>query len=146
MSNAFREIGEMLLASHRSRFTISQAPDGSTWAPNKQSTIDAYVRAMSGSRGGNRQRGGKASVARATKKVLVWNNVLLRTIGYQVTPHQLVFGPSPLTKNYAAVQQFGYAPRNIPARPYLGLTANDKLSAAAIIAKHIRQNISDAQS
>ncbi len=126
-------IGEHLAESTRMRFVESRAPNGSRWAPNTQATLERYI----GERGGYSKKTGRISAKGAalaqSKKPLVGVTRLLGTqIIYQADDEVLQIGSNRI---YAAVQQFGAgkgslggnAPwGDIPARPYLGLSAGDR--------------------
>ena len=102
LTPAFRSIGETLLNSTRARFTSERAPDGAPWAPLDPRTIRRKKNA---------------------DKILTEHGELRGTLTYDAGPHELVVG-SP--EKYAATHQFGDESRNIPARPFLGLSAADR--------------------
>ncbi len=123
------EIGELLMQSHRRRFIDQKAPDGTPWAP----LSPAY----------------KAKKKQNADRVLVLHGLLAGTLRYQVGVEGLLFGTD---RVYGAVHQFGakkgqfgqgtYTTRkgsfpipwgNIPARPYLGVSEEDKVEIAELI-------------
>ena len=159
MTDTFKEIGEMLLTSHDMRFAKNQAPDGRSWLPDKPATIDAYSRfktksmrfgAKASNRFNTKSRAFEKKLeqiktaASSSKRILIWNNVMLRTISYRANKDNLWLGTSVLSKDYAATQQFGDPNRGIPARPFLGLSEQDKQAATDIILKSIKQKIANA--
>jgi phage virion morphogenesis protein len=126
---ALLEIGEELRESTLKRFASSTAPDGRPWAPNRPTTLARW-------------RGG------AKQPLIGAGKALSTQISYTVTGNTLTVG-SPMV--YAAVQQFGAkrgafgsnrrgAPLpwgDIPARPFLGLSADDRKIIERIIRDHL---------
>lgn len=97
-----RDMGEMLLNSHRRRFETQTAPDGSPWA---QLSPDYKKRKK-----------------KNQDKILTLEGRLHGTLNYQAGPFELLLG-SPLI--YAAAQHFGRPEINLPARETLGLSDED---------------------
>lgn len=147
LSPAFRDMSQVLLVSTKKRFETSTAPDGSTWAPNKESTLIHYLQ----KRGG--LTGKKAARATANKKPLIGltrrlsNEILVR-----VYADRLEVGTN---VEYAATQQFGAKQgaygrnkRNHPipwgdikARPFLGTSEDDLVELKAILKEHLTLHI-----
>lgn len=131
---ALQDIGEYLVVSTRDRFRDGVAPDGAPWAPNSPVTT---------------ARRGKGA---AGKRPLIGETRQLSTrIFYRVTAHTVEVG-SPL--EYAAVHQFGAGKGqfgrskrgskrgpipwgDIPARPFLGLSDQDRSEVLDIIQEHL---------
>ena len=125
-----KAIGEDLVESTKQRFATATAPDGTPWAPNTETTILKYL----GLTKGNTNKDGKLSKKGAArvvgKKPLTGETGALGgQIHYQVTGNVLEVGSS---MEYAAMQQFGGKKADfpnlwgdIPARPFLGLSAGD---------------------
>jgi phage virion morphogenesis protein len=124
---AFEHIGEHLKVSHMDRWAKAESPDGQKWAPLSATTI--------------------ALKKKNADKILVLNGHLRDTLRYQSSSHSLEFGTNRI---YGAVQQFGakagafgaYRGRaipwgDIPARPYLGVSAEDETEILAILADHL---------
>jgi phage virion morphogenesis protein len=109
----YADIGEMLLLSHQERWDKQQAPDGTPWEP-----LSAKYLAS------KRKRESKGS-----KKILVLDS-MLRDLHYQSSHSGLQFGTD---KVYGATHQFGDATRNIPARPFLGISGEDKMAILDIL-------------
>jgi phage virion morphogenesis protein len=117
-----QEIGELLVESTKDRFKAGTAPDGSAWAPKTQATRDAYARR--GERVDERPLWGPS-------------RMLASQIFPRATSDRVEVGSNRI---YAAVMQFGAAQgafgRNargspipwgdIPARPFLGVSAADR--------------------
>src|SRR5574343_1143020 len=117
---ALAKIGEQLVESTQDHFGSSTAPDGSRWAANSDVTISRYLGLATG-----KKREKKA----AGKKPLVAGGTLRDNIKFSVNGNVLEVGA---TMEYAAMQQFGgkradfsHLWGDIPARPFLGLSASD---------------------
>jgi len=127
LTPVMEEIGEVLLASTRKRFRRSEAPDGSTWATNRPSTL---VRKKS------------------TRPLIGETKSLSEQIHYRPGRDQLEIGS---TMQYAGTQQFGArkgqfgrtrrgAPipwGDIPARPFLGLSGTDRDAVLEILSEQL---------
>jgi phage virion morphogenesis protein len=132
-----QELGEFLTETTKQRFETSTAPDGSRWAPNAPATYLAHLDAFKGSF----QKDGRLSKRGATrlsgKKPLIGETGRLSSqINYRADRQSVEIGSGLV---YAAVQQFGATGGSfgttkrgspipwgdIPARPFLGLSAED---------------------
>ena len=127
---ALRDMGEALLNSTRQRFSEMRGPEGHPWAP----LSDEY----------------RARKPKNADKILVLHGYLRGTLNYQIEDAgtTLAIG-SPLI--YAGTQQFGakkgqYGSTSkgrpipwgtIPARPFLGLSQDDKAEVMGILKKHL---------
>jgi phage virion morphogenesis protein len=136
-------IGAHLEESTKMRFREAKAPDGTRWAPNTRVTIERYL----GERGGYGKTGkinAKGTALATAKQPLTGATRLLGTqIVHQADDSVLQVGSNRI---YAAVQQFGAtqgslgggAPwGDIPARPYLGLSAQDRSWMLEEIAEYL---------
>ncbi len=161
MTPAMRGMGEILVASTKQRFAASKAPDGTPWAPNKASTLNAYLQdrgrkrdKMSGVKGewkkGYTRKGrfsAKGWGVIASKKPLIGSTRRLSShIHYQAGKSRVLVGTSLV---YGAVQQLGAKKGSlgrtkrggpvpwgdIPARPYLGLSAKDRHNLVRYLAR-----------
>jgi len=126
----FRSIGEYLMQSTRQRFRDMRAPDGTPWAP----LSPLYVK---------RKKKNK-------DLILVLDGYLRDSIHYEVEPDELRLGTN---RVYAAAQQFGmpkgYAGKtktgkpipwgDIPARPFLGLSDDDRTEVLAIVERFLQR-------
>ena len=113
-----KDIGEHLAESTRQRFVTSTAPDGSRWAPNAEST----ARRM------------------ANKRPLVDSGLLAEQIVWQLLPGGVEIGTNRFAGQWpggAAVHQFGSRDGRIPARPFLGLSAEDESAIVDILERHL---------
>lgn len=159
LSGPLREIGEDLLESTKRRFETSTGPDGERWAANSQATFDAYLRQVSGDydpqtgrRVGDKKgwflQDGRASskaagVVAGKKPLIGESKALSTTITYQVRGNTLVVGSN---MPYAAMQQFGggkgefpHLWGDIPARPFLGVSDDDRASLLDVLRRHLAQ-------
>ncbi len=112
----FRDIGEHLLLAHDERFKAQESPEGDPWAP----LSEMY----------------KARKKRNKGKILVLDDVLAGTLRYQATAESVLFGTD---RVYGASHQFGRDERNIPARPFLGLSATDGDEVLRLIGEHLSE-------
>lgn len=141
LSPALREIGEDLTASAQRRFATGTSPDGARWAPNSQTTLLRWLGGKDRPKGltGKLTKTGIGAVM--GKKPLVDSGNLAGSIHYQLADggRTLLVGSD---AKYAAVQQFGAqrgslgggAPwGDIPARPYLGISANDRADILEVV-------------
>lgn len=118
---AFLEIKEVLIESTQQRFSSKTAPDGSHWPENSAVTIE---------------RKGK-------NDPLVDGGYLNSEFGSDITGDALTIYPE---KEYAAMQQFGGTKAefphlwgDIPARPFLGISAADEAEILGIINQHLEE-------
>jgi phage gpG-like protein len=145
LSPALTQIGVDLVDSTQRRFATSTSPDGQRWAANSQLTYLRYLGGKDRPAGLFGKKDGKLTAKGAGfalgKKPLVDSGNLASTINYQLADggRTLLVG-SP--QKYAAVQQFGAkrgslgrgAPwGDIPARPFLGISASDKQMIVDVI-------------
>lgn len=146
---AMRTIGEYLVESTKRRFAAGVDPEGDRWAPNRPVTIARYLARFKSSHtktGALSAAGRKRSGA---KKPLVGESKSLSTtIHYRADRTSVAVG-SPM--EYAAVHQFGAhrgafgktrrgAPipwGDIPARPFLGLSDEDRGRIAAALQRYM---------
>ena len=108
-------IGEYLLEATEDRFAQQVDPAGRPWAP------------LSG-RYKKRKR-------RQQDLILVLDGYLKGTLAKRVSAGRLEIGSN---RVYAATHQLGDAGRNIPARPFLGLSGADKAEILAILEDHLQ--------
>lgn len=149
LTPAMRAIGERLTETTKRRFETGTGPDGQRWAPNSRVTYEALAR----KRGTFNKRDGKLSAKStgllAGKKPLIGESkALSTTINYRYTATSVAIG-SPMV--YAAVQQFGAVQGalgrtrrggpipwgDIPARPFLGASDQDKSAILEILQNHL---------
>lgn len=147
MEPFFARIGEFLAETTRRRFVTSTAPDGQPWAPNAPATYLGLLRRRE--RDGARLRrgdgrinaGGVRTVAR--KRPLVDTGELAEQgIAYQLVPDGVLVGTNRFANEWAggaAVHQFGSRDGRIPARPFLGLSAEDERAVSAMLDDWLRE-------
>ncbi|WP_147613912.1 phage virion morphogenesis protein [Treponema pectinovorum] len=111
-------IGVEMESQTKERFETKTSPDGDDWAEIAQSTKKFY-RKKYGS-----DNPGKGTLWRLSSVPLI------DTVTSQAGSWSVLVGA---TKVYAAVHQYGWRERNIPARPYLGLSNDDKVDIIGII-------------
>lgn len=110
------DIGEEMVTQTKDRFAEKKTPDGDDWADIAQSTKDYYRK--------------KFGDPNPYNGILWRQGGLMDSLTQQADSWKVLVGA---TKVYAAVHQFGYMWNNIPARPYLGLSADDKTEIIGII-------------
>ncbi|XKM14244.1 phage virion morphogenesis protein [Orbaceae bacterium ac157xtp] len=127
----FSHMGEVLLDIHEARFTAQESPDGVPW----QELSPWY----------------RESKPKQKDKILTLDGTLRSTLRYQINGDTLLFGTN---VPYGAIHQFGgiIKPINkqalnvggravkqvvIPARPWLGIGAKDKLLLADVVREHL---------
>ncbi|MDO6497335.1 phage virion morphogenesis protein [Photobacterium sanguinicancri] len=109
LTPAFQDIGEMLLISHSERWDKQVSPEGEPW----QALSPDY----------------KARKKRSADLILVLNRHLGRELNYNASAHSFEFGTP---YEYGAIHHFGGTPEMrpqnaaIPARPWLGVSDDDK--------------------
>lgn len=141
LTPAFNAIGQSLKLTTDERYDKEISPNGVKWKENADSTILAFARRKGGYK--TSKRTGKKKITRkgikliAIKKILRDSGILQDTMTYQSSPSNLRFGSSATTSDYAAIQQFGGGKSKIPARPYLGLTDDDKRTIRNELKNHI---------
>lgn len=116
--NLWNDVSEALQLSHRLRFDLGIAPDGTPW----EGLDPEYA----------------ARKPRRKDEVLVLDAVLRDTLAGNVSSDGLDFG-SPMI--YSATHQFGDPERGIPARPFLGLSEDDEGEILRLAAEHLEQAI-----
>lgn len=114
LTPAFQDIGEALLNSTKDRFAEQQAPDGTPW----EALSPAYQ---------ERKKKNK-------DLILVLDGYLHDTIRYQASAEELRVGTDRI---YGATQQFGDPRRNIPARPFLGLSEDDQTMVLEVLREYL---------
>lgn len=111
-----RDIGEHLLNTTRERFDRQVAPDGTPWAPLNP----AY----------------RARKKKNADKILVLDGYLYGLLRYQVSDSELELGTD---RVYGATHQLGDPERNIPARPYLGISDTDREDVLDILREYLEE-------
>jgi phage gpG-like protein len=164
------QIGDFLLDTTKQRFATSTAPDGTRWAPNSQVTILQHLRVKSGRyEGGQRvgtkdgffykdddKRKRKGKLAAEGMTVVMSKKPLIGETGSlasQIFKRFDSYGALLIgsTVEYAAVQQFGAKQHqftggktpwgDIPARPFLGISEQDKSTILDMVSLNLLQHI-----
>jgi phage virion morphogenesis protein len=124
LSPALKEIGEDLQESTKQRFVSLSGPDGQAWPENSPVTLE-------------RKRG---------LRPLTDEGTLMDTINYQLLDNSTLAIGSPL--EYAAMQQFGGSKSefphlwgDIPERPFLGISDDDRSNILDIVQSHLEASI-----
>lgn len=121
-------IGEHMVNSTHDNFESGTAPDGTSWEQNSQATYLALLgRSHTGASGRLNRRGANRV---QSKRPLILTHTLSEQIRYQATPTAVMVGSNQV---YAAMMHFGGTKAqfphlwgDIPARPFLGASDDDK--------------------
>lgn len=130
MRPAMQALGEDIMERTKQRFETSTGPDGRRWLPNAQATIEAFIASRNGF--GKRGITKKGAALAMGKRPLIDGGDLARQFHVAATGNSVTIGNSMV---YAAIHQFGgQAGRghkvNIPARPFLPVTADGDITPA----------------
>ena len=141
LSDLMNEVGMFLVASTEQRFKDTEAPDGSKWAPRSATTIKHYQR--TGQKfGAVLYKTGDLSKsvfhAYDAKSVTVGTN-LIQSAVMQFGAGQGAFGAS-IGKDKKGRDHFHTIPwGNIPARPFIGLSDNDRTNVLDTVAEWLSE-------
>lgn len=138
MSPAMLAIGEALTESTKQRFDTSTAPDGSKWKANAEGTVLSVLNKISGAYTKKGKISAKGTKVAIGKKPLVETGILQDTIQYQLLNggNGVEIGTNRFAGEWdggAAVHQWGSNDGTIPARPFLGLSADDETTVLDIM-------------
>lgn len=114
-----KSLARQLEDAATARFTTKRDPDGNPW----RELTEAY-------------RNSLAKTHTEARPPLEVSGDLRDSLDSQVTADHALVGA---TQIYAAVHQFGWPERNIPARPYLGVGTGDKHELVAITENFIAE-------
>lgn len=137
MTPLFDDIAEYMLDATRQRFIKGVAPDGTAWAPKRQSTLDRYRRLGYGA---------------LTRPLIGPGKALSRQIQRLVNKDGVVIGSSLI---YSEVQQSGAVKGalgtdrrgrpipwgNIPARTWLGISRDDETAIVRITEAYVAEQL-----
>lgn len=115
---ALVEIGDHMIDWHQQRWDRQVDPDGRRW----EALSPRYQR---------RKKKHK-------DRILLLDEILRDTLHYQADADSLQFGTS---REYGATHQFGDPRRNIPARPFLGISEEDEREITEILAEHLNRTL-----
>lgn len=149
MKPAMQDIGEYLVVSTRERFEAGEAPDGTPWAPNTETAYLGYLGAFKNSTRKDGRLNARGTDRAVGKKPLIGESRQLSTkIHARATAYSVEVG-SPM--EYAGVHQFGAKKGSftggrtpwgdIPARPFLGLSGDDRRELLEILQEHLAGGI-----
>lgn len=163
LTPVFKSIGEHLVRTTWERFDAQHAPDGTPWQPIKDSSLAIAVGMHAGIDDRDHTKKGalRAHILRriANKKILIQTSRLRDSIAYRATGDGVAVGTNVI---YAAIHQFGgqtkphvilpvrkkalawfggahpvkkvnHPGSKIPARPFLGISAEDHQAIIDII-------------
>ena len=99
----FADIGEHLILSHDQRFADQESAEGKAWEPLSESY--------------------RLRKKKNKDKILILDSNLRDTLAYNAINGSVEFGTPSI---YGATHQFGDDDRNIPARPFLGVSGSDE--------------------
>jgi phage virion morphogenesis protein len=119
------DIGQHLVNTTDERFDRRESPDGQPWA----AVSPAYARRKAAGRATKR-----SGAVTDPAQVLELSRDLRRGIRHQVNDTHLLVGTN--VEGYGAAQQFGHG--EIPARPYLGVSAEDEREIALILRHYLK--------
>lgn len=124
MTPVMQDLGEYFVRSTKARFGEGKSPEGIAWAAKSPVTLARY-----------KKTGG------STRPLFGPSGMLSRTIAFEASATEVAWGSNMV---YAAMMQFGgtraqwpHLWGNIPARPFLGLSAEDEPKALGILEAYI---------
>ena len=139
MTPIYRSIGEYMRQSMRDRFAKGISPNGSAWAPKKESTLARYKKL------------GYGQYAKPLWGPSPDGSGLRDQVFTSPARNHLLIGSS---KPYAAVMQFGAAKGafgnrsgrpipwgRIPARAWLGVSDEDERAIVFIVEEHLASDL-----
>lgn len=123
-----KNMGEQVLNSTQERFESSTDPDGNRWASNSPVTFARLLGSRHTNKSGKINARGVSRVM--SKKPLILSHTLQGSIRYQLNGQSVMVGTNLV---YAKMMHFGGTKSafphlwgDIPARPFLGISASDK--------------------
>ena len=119
MSPFWQSVGMYMVKRTMRCFDKEQSPDGVKWKPLSKARIKQRNK---------RHKGG-------TMKILSDTGALRRSIAYKAFQSRVIFGS---VLAYAANHQFG---GTVPARPYLGVTEDDKQKVLTMMKTYLKRNL-----
>lgn len=145
------DLGEHLLNATDDRFEAERAPDGTPWAPLSPATLVAQYEARGRRRKAAKRGAGGALVPTAGfaryaagKKILQEmgrRGGLRGTLAYRAADGEVALGSN---RVYARIHQLGgTAGRGVvlPARPFLGVSDDDRRAIAGIVVRWLRERV-----
>jgi phage virion morphogenesis protein len=162
MKPAMHAIGDHLHSSTLERFTTLRGPDGTPWKPNTRATIEAFARKTLLAKRDWRKDGrlSKPGAAKLAAKKPLTAEGRLSAMGNFHIEYGQDYALVGTNIKYAAVQQFGAKAGafgakadafgatkrggkipwgDIPARPFMGISGDDRSAILGIIRKHLAE-------
>jgi len=139
LSPAMKNIGDYMLLRTAERFAGQHDPDGKSWKQLAYHTLMGGYKKTKFKQKGGLTKGFSGYLA--ARQILMKSGHLSQ-VAYKEAADSVKIGTTPPSKFYAAIQQFGgKAGRGhkvtIPARPYLGINADDAQEASRIVTEFI---------
>ena len=139
LSDVMTDVGELMIRSTERNFASGTDPDGNPWVPRSQATLDAYA---------------SRKDTWGAHPLIGPSRTLSTTINYEADATSVAWGSNVIQ---SAVMQFGAAKGafgtasngssipwgDIPARPYLGLSEQDRTDIVAIVEEYLRNATGD---
>jgi phage virion morphogenesis protein len=119
-----QSIGVEMEAQTQERFDTKKNPDGDSWKSIAEKTMRCYER----------------NPRLAPKPPLVLEGMLRHSITSEVQDGAWAVLAG-ATMEYAAVHQFGWPKKNIPARPYFGVSRDDAKAIEAAVTIFLEGNL-----
>ncbi|GHT95124.1 hypothetical protein AGMMS49545_17530 [Betaproteobacteria bacterium] len=150
MAPTMRFIGDKLAESTTARFATATAPDGTPWPALKPGTVlSRYYELLHGTKSAHHPKGKNAGRVKENAtpvmlRPLIATGELSKNIHYQLIDGGagVEIGTNRTFKDNvgAEVHQFGTQNGHIPARPFLGLSADDKTTVLEALSQ-LLQNL-----
>lgn len=136
MTPMFRDIAEYMVQATRKRFTLGQAPDGTSWAPKSEATLARYKRLGYG----NLPRaliGPTRNLSRQIKRSADRNGAVIGSslIYSRVMQEGAAKGAFGITMNGKRMVPIPWG--RIPARVWLGVSQADETAIIDIVDEHL---------
>lgn len=137
MTPAMLAIGELMTESTKQRFTDSEGPDGRRWKENAPATLLAQLANLQSS---------YSAASPGQKRPLIETGILQDTISYQVVSggNGVEIGTNRFAGEWdggAGVHHFGSRDGSIPARPFLGVSEDDRVAVLDVLSRFLDQSI-----
>lgn len=114
-------VGQVIVSGTQQRFIEQKDPTGRAWEPLKPATI------------ARRRRGGSTG----SPQILRDTGRLMNSISYKATSKQVSIFTN---VEYAGAHQSGIPWRNLPARPFIGISPADNEAIVEILQGYIQAN------
>jgi phage gpG-like protein len=132
-------IGEQLVSSTIRRFNDQRDPDGNAWKPHASATVRAGLSKKSFTKFGTLRKPARRKLE--GRKILIQSARLRNSISSKVSGTSVAVGTNVI---YARVHQLGGTKGttgklkvNIPARPFLGINAEDQAEIKRMLERHV---------